>query len=103
MPAKKLIAVIAEWETASKYVKKLVEEVSKNLNITLEVRNEDWDFLVTYGQKDEFGGVEVPQVFIEDDKGNIKFIMGRVPLDDEGKPDIEKGKKMLEEIIKNYP
>jgi hypothetical protein len=29
--------------------------------------------------------------------------MGRVPLDEEGKPDLEKGKKILEEIIKNYP
>ncbi|MDT7885997.1 MAG: hypothetical protein RQ968_01320 [Thermoproteota archaeon] len=103
MPVNKLIAVIAEWEAASKYVKKIVEEVSKKLNINLEIKNEDWDFLATYGQKDEYGGVEVPQIFIEDDKGNIKFIMGRVPLDEEGKPDLEKGKKILEEIIKNYP
>jgi len=102
MPVKKIIAVIAEWEASSKYVKKMVEEVAKKLNIELEIKEEDWDFLATYGQKDEFGGVEIPQVFIMDDKNQIKFAMGRVPLDDEGKPDLEKGKFILENIIKSY-
>ncbi len=99
MPVKKIIAVIAEWETSSKYVKKLVEEVSNETNLELEIRQEDWEFLVNYGQKDEYGGVEVPQVFLVDDKGNIKHIMGRVPLDENGKPDLEKGKRILKEAI----
>ncbi len=99
MVAKKIIAVIAEWETSSKYVKKLVEEISKETNVELEIRQEDWEFLVNYGKKDEYGGVEVPQVFLVDDKGDIKYVMGRVPLDENGNLDIEKGKKILKEAI----
>jgi len=100
MATKKIIAVIAEWEASSKYVKKIVEEISKETNLELEIKEEDWEFLVNYGVKDEFGGVEVPQVFLQDTNGNIKFVMGRVPLDDEGKPDLEKAKQILREAIK---
>lgn len=99
MPYKKIIAVIADWEASSKYVKKIVEEVAKELNIELEIKQEDWEFLATHGKKDEFGGVEVPQVFLEDDKGNIKYIMSRVPLNEEGQPDLEKAKKILKESV----
>ncbi|MDT7892465.1 MAG: hypothetical protein RQ952_07045 [Thermoproteota archaeon] len=99
MVAKKIIAVVAEWEASSKYVKKIVEEVSKEKNIQVEIKEEDWEFLVNYGVKDEFGGVEVPQVFVQDDNGNIKFVMGRVPLDAEGKPDLNKAKEILLQAI----
>ncbi|HLI47045.1 MAG TPA: hypothetical protein VKU94_07625 [Geobacterales bacterium] len=100
MAAKKIIAVIAEWEASSKYVKKIVEEISKEMNIEIEIKEEDWEFLVNYGVKDEFGGVEVPQVFLQDDSGKIKFLMGRVPLDSEGKPDLEKAKQIIKDAIK---
>jgi len=99
MVAKKIIAVIAEWEASSKYVKKIVEEISKEKKLELEIKEEDWEFLVNYGVKDEFGGVEVPQVFVQNDNGNIKFVMGRVPLDEEGKPDLNKAKEILLQAI----
>lgn len=101
MKEKKIIAVIADWEESSKYVKRIVEEVSKEANISLEIKNEDWDFLVTYGVKDEYGGVEVPQVFIQDENDKIKFVMGRVPLDENGKPDLKKAKEILLSALKS--
>lgn len=101
MKIKKIIAVVADWEQSSKYVKKLIEEISKEKNIEIEFKEEDWDFLVKYGEKDEFGGVDIPQVFVEFENGKIKFIMGRVPLNEEGKPDLEAGKKKIEKILNN--
>jgi hypothetical protein len=100
MANKKIIAVLAEWEESSKYVKKVVEEVSKENNVELELKNEDWDFLATYGVKDEFGGVEIPQVFIQTENKEIKYVMSRVPLDENGKPDLKKAKEILNEALK---
>jgi hypothetical protein len=100
MANKKIIAVLAEWEESSKYVKKVVEEVSKENNVELELKNEDWNFLATYGVKDEFGGVEIPQVFIQTENKEIKYVMSRVPLDENGKPDLKKAKEILNEALK---
>jgi len=100
MANKKIIAVLAEWEESSKYVKKVVEEVSKENNVELELKNEDWNFLATYGVKDEFGGVEIPQVFIQTENKEIKYVMSRVPLDENGNPDLKKAKEILNEALK---
>ena len=35
----------------------------------------------------------------KNDNGNIKFVMGRVPLDEEGKPDLNKAKEILLQAI----
>ncbi|MFP3190394.1 MAG: hypothetical protein RXR31_03530 [Thermoproteota archaeon] len=101
MEGTKIIAVVADWEESSKYIKRVVEEVSKETNTSLEIKNEDWDFLVTYGVKDEYGGVEVPQVFIQDEKDKIRFVMGRVPLDENGKPDLKKAKEILKSALQS--
>ncbi len=47
-----LIYVGAEWEKASTNVKRLCEAVSKETGVTLEVKEEDYDFLMQHGQKD---------------------------------------------------
>ncbi len=84
-----LIYVGADWEKASTNVKRLCETVSKETGVLFEAKEEDYDFLLQYGQKDEFGGVNIPQVFVKYDDGSIKHVMDRIPLTNEGKSDNE--------------
>ncbi|MCS7098533.1 MAG: hypothetical protein NZ922_06115 [Candidatus Methanomethyliaceae archaeon] len=101
MNVESIVIVIADWEERSKYMMKICEEVSKLKNIPLEVRREDYDFLVNYGEKDEFGGVDIPQSFIKLKDGTIKHVMTKIPDNEKGMPDIEAGiKELLEKIEK---
>lgn len=97
--AKRIVIVTADWEFASNYVREVAKKVSERLNIPVDERKEDWDYLVTYGSRDEFGGVEIPQLFIEFDNGSVKHVFNRVPLDDSGKPDLEKAINIVIETI----
>ncbi|MDI9644916.1 MAG: hypothetical protein QFX35_06840 [Candidatus Verstraetearchaeota archaeon] len=94
-----IILVTADWEKAGQYAMKVCEAVSEAQKIPLEVKKEDYDFLIAHGQKDEFGGVEVPQVFLKLQDGSIRFVMTRVPDKSDGMPDIEKGIQRLTEAI----
>lgn len=101
MNVESIIVVMADWEERSKYIMQICEGVSKIKNIPIEVKKEDYDFLVTYGEKDEFGGVEIPQVFIKLKDGTIKHAMTKIPDNEKGMPDIEMGiKQLLEKIEK---
>lgn len=99
MKVEGIIAVMADWERRSQYALQVCEAVSKATNIPLEVRKEDYDFLINYGEKDEFGGVDIPQIFIKLENGAIKHVMTKIPDNEKGMPDIEKGIKMLTESI----
>ena len=101
MGVKRIIAVTADWERGSKYISEVARRVGEAHGIPVDERKEDWDFLVTYGEKDEYGGVEVPQLFIECEDGKIIHILTKIPLNDEGKPDIDKGIEILENSLKS--
>ncbi len=101
--AKKIIAVTADWELASKYVRKAAEKAASELAIPFEDRKEDWEFLLEHGVKDEFGGVELPQLFIEYEDGRITHLFNRVPLDENGKPDIEKAVEIIVKAASSPP
>ncbi len=94
-----LIYVGAEWEKASTNVKRLCEAVAKETGVIFEVREEDYNFLMDHGQKDEFGGVNIPQVFVKYEDGSFKHVMDRIPLTDEGKSDNEGATKTLKAAI----
>ena len=94
-----IIMVTANWEKASGYVKKACKKVAEELGLELEERKEDYEFLEKYGIKNEFGGLDIPQVFIKYDNNEIKYVMSRVPLTDKGKPDINKAIKIIKEAI----
>lgn len=94
-----LIYVGAEWEKASTNVKRLCEAVSKETGVTLEVKEEDYDFLMQHGQKDEFGGINIPQVFVKYEDGSIKHVMDRIPLTNEGKSDNEGAARTLKAAL----
>lgn len=96
----RLIAVIADWEKGSEYLIEACKRASEELKMDVEVKKEDWDFLTKFGEKDEFGGVEVPQLFLETDEGEVKHIMTRVPLTSDGKPDLEAAKRRILEAVR---
>ncbi|MEM1550237.1 MAG: hypothetical protein QXO74_05820 [Candidatus Methanomethylicia archaeon] len=95
MTVKKIIVVLASWEEASKYVRKAVTELAKEKGFEVEFKEEDYDFLDKYGVKNEYGGIDIPQVFIQNEKNEIKYVMSRVPLDDRGGPNIKEAKEII--------
>lgn len=96
--AKKIVLVTADWDVARKYVEPICKGVASELGVELEVRNEDYAFLVEHGEKDDFGGVEIPQVFVVDGD-RVKHVFTRVPLTPEGKPDIGGATEMLKKAL----
>ncbi len=94
-----LIYVGAEWEKASTNVKRLCESVAKEVGVTFEAKEEDYDFLLQHGEKDEFGGVNIPQVFVKYDDGSVKHVMDRIPLTNEGKSDNEGAARTLKAAL----
>ena len=102
MKAKKLILVTSESHPSHKPFLKVLEDLSKELNVEKEIRNEDYAFLADYGEKDEFGATFLPQLFLETDDGKIIPILTQMPFDPQKlEPDPEEGKKQALEKIKN--
>ncbi|RWX73957.1 MAG: hypothetical protein ACO0C9_06475 [Candidatus Methanosuratincola verstraetei] len=100
MKVESIILVTADWEKAGQYAMKVCDAVSKAQNVPLEVKKEDYDFLIAHGVKDEFGGIDIPQIFLKLEDGTVKYIMSRIPDKSDGMPDIEKGIQLLTEAIK---
>jgi len=100
MKVESIILVTADWENAGQYAMKVCDAVSKAQNVPLEVKKEDYDFLIAHGVKDEFGGIDIPQVFLKLEDGTVKYVMSRIPDKSDGMPDIEKGIQLLTEAIK---
>jgi len=96
---KKLILVGANWEKATSILKRICESVAKDAGVEYEYRDEDWNFLLEHGEKDEFGGVNIPQVFVEYEDGEIKHILTNVLLTDRGKTDIDGMKELIAKAI----
>lgn len=99
MKVEQIIVVTADWEKGSQYSLKVAEAVSAATKIPLEVKKEDYDLLIAHGEKDEFGGVDMPQTFLKLEGGVLKHVMTRIPANERGMPDIEKGIKVLSEAI----
>ncbi|HDJ89452.1 MAG TPA: hypothetical protein ENG40_02000 [Thermoprotei archaeon] len=95
---KKIILVSATWAPFHSKLRKICEELASDANLEFEEKLEDWIFLKKHGEKDELGGSDIPQVFIEYDDGSIKHILTKVPLKD-GKPDFEEAKEILKNRI----
>lgn len=101
MKPKTVILVTAEWDAVRNYARKICQTAAAQLGVEYKELNEDWDFLTNYGEKDEFGGVEIPQAFIELEDGKIVHVMTKVPLNDRGTPDLQKGVQLFLDAAKN--
>lgn len=93
---KKLILVTAEHHPLHKYFTMLTKKVADELKVDVEVREEDYLFLIEHGDTDELGMAWIPQILAELDDGKIILLLSKAPFDSELKPDLEKG---YEEIM----
>ena len=80
----KLILVTADHHPLHKYFKELAEELSKRYSVPLEVRMEDYLFLIQHGDTDEYGMAWVPQLLAELDSGTIVKVLTKPVLDSMG-------------------
>ena len=95
---KKIILVSAEWAPFHSKLRRICEDVASRNNLEFEEKIEDWMFLKKYGEKDELGGSDIPQVFLEYEDGSVKHVLTKVPLK-EGKPNFDEAKRMIESSI----
>jgi hypothetical protein len=86
---KRLILVTAKHHPSDKFFKEVLEEVSIKLGVQKEIKEEDYIFANTYGEKDEFGFAWLPQLFAEYEDGTIKPLITQIPLDKNLSPDKE--------------
>ena len=91
---KKLVVVTTDWAPFSSKLIRICKEEAEKAGVELEVRKDDWIYLKRHGELDELGGADVPQVFLEEE-GEVKHVLTKVPLSEEGKPDFEKAREIV--------
>jgi len=97
--ALKVIVVTAEHHPYHKLWLKLAEKLSNILKAPLEVKVEDYVYLVEHGDKDEFGMSWLPQILVELEDNTVHWVLSRLPLDNNLQPDEEKAiKEMIEKL-----
>ncbi|AWR97617.1 hypothetical protein DFR86_08690 [Acidianus sulfidivorans JP7] len=101
MKAKKVILVTSESHPMHKAFSNIADQISKELGVEKEIRNEDYTFLSEYGEKDEFGMSWLPQLFIQLEDNRIYPILTQMPIGPDLKADPEQGKKEALNKIKS--
>jgi len=95
----KVVIVTAQHHPYHKFWVKLAENLSKLLNVPLDVRIEDYVYLVEHGDKDEFGMAWLPQILVELEDGSVHWVLSQLPLNNALQPDEEKAlSEMLEKL-----
>ncbi|MEM4481289.1 MAG: hypothetical protein QXK88_06070 [Desulfurococcaceae archaeon] len=97
MKVLKVVIVTAEHHPYHKLWTKIAERLSNALNAPLEVKIEDYVYLVEHGDKDEFGMSWLPQILVQLDDNTIYPVLSRLPLNERLDPDEDKA---IEEMIK---
>lgn len=95
---KKIIIVGASWASFHNKLKRICEEIAEEKGLEFEEKVEDFVFLSKYGEKDELGGADIPQVFIEYDDGTIKHVLTKVPVVG-SQPDFEAARRVILEAL----
>jgi hypothetical protein len=99
MKVEKVVLVTADHHPHHKLWVKLAERLSKLINAPLEVKIEDYVYLVEHGDKDEFGMSWLPQILVELSDGSVHWILSRMPLNSALQPDEEAAlKEMLDKL-----
>jgi hypothetical protein len=92
---KKIVLVTAEHHPYHKLWVKLAERISKELNVPLEVKIEDYVYVNEYGDKDEFGMAWIPQILAELNDGSVRVLLSQLPLNQALQPDEEKALEIM--------
>lgn len=99
MKVSKVVVVSAEHHPYHKLWLKLAERLSNVLKVPLEVKIEDYVYLVEHGDKDEFGMSWLPQILVELEDSSVHWLLSRLPLDEKLQPDEDKAlSEMLEKL-----
>ncbi|MEM0355800.1 MAG: hypothetical protein QXO78_00405 [Desulfurococcaceae archaeon] len=98
--AKKIYLVTATHHPYHDFWVKLAETLSKNLSLELEIRYEDYLFLIEHGDTDEYGMAWVPQLLVELSDGSISVLLSQLPLNEELKPDFDKAVEIVTSKIR---
>lgn len=98
--SKKIVLVTTDWAPFADKVVKICEEEASKAGVPFEIRKDDWIYLTRYGEVDELGGADVPQVFIEKE-GRVIHVLTRIPIDSGGKPDLEAARRKILEALKD--
>lgn len=99
MKVLKVVIVTAEHHPYHKFWLKLAEKLSSILKAPLEVKMEDYVYLVEHGDKDEFGMSWLPQILVELEDNTIHWVLSKLPLNKALQPDEESAvNEMLEKL-----
>lgn len=90
MKVSKVVIVTAEHHPYHKLWLSLAQRLSQAIGAPLEVKIEDYVYLVEHGDKDEFGMSWLPQILVELENGDIHWILSQLPLNERLEPDEEK-------------
>lgn len=96
MKASKVVIVTADYHPYHKLWLSLAEKLSGILKVPLEVKIEDYVYLVEHGDKDEFGMSWLPQILVELENGEVHWLLSRLPLNERLQPDESKA---VEEML----
>ncbi len=99
---KKIILVTATHHPYHSLWSKLAEDLAKKLGVELEVKYEDYVFLIEHGDTDEYGMAWVPQILAEFDDGSIRVLLSQLPLNEALQPDANKAIEIMIDKIKKY-
>ncbi len=100
MSIDKIVLVTAKHLPQHKYFENIARELASELNIELEILEEDYVFVNTYGEKDEFGLAWLPQLFIVMHNDIVKPILTKLPINEKTLEfDIEKARQMAREAL----
>ncbi len=97
---KKIYLVTATHHPYHELWSKLAKEIADKLDTELEVRYEDYLFLIEHGDTDEYGMAWVPQILAEFDDGTITVLLSQLPLNESLQPDPEKAIEIMLNKVK---
>ena len=100
--AKKLVIVTATHHPYHKLWMKIAEESARQLGLDLEVKYEDYLYLIEHGDTDEYGMAWVPQILAEFDDGTITVLLSQLPLNEALQPDPDKAVEIMLKKVKEY-
>ncbi len=90
---RRLILVTATHHPHHSLWVKLTEDLSSELGVEREVREEDYVFLIEHGETDEFGMAWAPQLVAELDDGGYLLLLSKMPFNEFLQPDLSKAKE----------
>lgn len=100
--AVKLVLVTATHHPYHKLWVKIAEDASRQLGVDLEIKHEDYMYLIEHGDTDEYGMAWVPQILAEFDDGTIRVLLSQLPLNEALQPDKDKAVETIVKKVKEY-